>query len=215
MHFHIITLFPEALECYLDASVLGKARESGAVRVSLYNPRDYTKDKHRTTDERPYGGGPGMVMMAEPILRAARDAIGQKKNVKVFITSARGKQFDSAFAKEVADECKHVVIIAGHYEGIDARVARALAAENVTIGPYILTGGEAPALVMVDAIARYVPGVLGNEQSLEEGRPAGAEVYTRPETIQWKGERYSVPDVLLSGDHAAIEAWRRQQEQGE
>lgn len=212
MHFHIITLFPEALQCYFNASVLGKAQERGAVRISFYNPRDYTNDKHRTTDERPYGGGPGMVMMAEPILRAARDAIGRKKNVKVLVTSARGEQFDATRARTLADECKHVVIIAGHYEGIDARVMEALAAEEVTIGPYVLTGGEVPALVMVDAIARFVPGVLGNEASIEEERTASAEVYTRPESIRWGGKRYDVPDVLLSGDHAAIEAWRRERE---
>lgn len=208
MHFHLITLCPDAVDAYLSESVLGRAREDGTIRVSYYNPREYTKDKHRTTDEKPYGGGPGMVMMAEPILRAANAAIGRKKDVTVLITSARGTQFDNTYAANLASAYRHVVIIAGRYEGVDQRVIDALGAREVTIGPYVLTGGEIPAMTIVDATARHVPGVLGNEQSLEEKRTASDVVYTRPDTVRWRGKHYEVPPVLLSGDHAAIERWR-------
>lgn len=208
-HFHIITLFPEAIAPYADASMLGRAQRDGKIRVSFYNPRDFTKDKHKRVDQRPYGGGPGMVLAAEPIIRAAKKAIGRKQKVKVILCAAQGKQFDTAYAKRLAGTYKHVVIIAGHYEGIDARVKKALGAEEVSIGPFVLTGGEVPALAIVDATARYVPGVLGNDASREDTRTASPEVYTRPEAFTDRGRTYRVPEVLLSGDHKKIEEYRK------
>lgn len=220
MHFHLITLFPEVCRAYTDASVLGRAQKTekgyGAkvrgkkISVSYHNPRDYTDDKHRKTDARPYGGGPGMVMLAEPILKAVADAVGRKKKVKVLMMSPRGRQFDNAYAAELAGAYKDVVLIAGRYEGIDARVKEALGAEEVSVGPYVLTGGELPALTILDAVSRHVPGVLGTGESVEETRVASGEVYTRPEVLVYKKKAYRVPEVLLGGHHKEIEDWRGQ-----
>jgi tRNA (guanine37-N1)-methyltransferase len=209
IHFHVITLFPDIIRAYAEESILGRAQEAGRIRVHTYNPREYTDDPHRRIDDRPYGGGPGMVMQAEPIIAAARDAIGRKKHVAVFMMSATGAQFTNTCASELAQEARHIVLIAGHYEGVDARVRDALGAREITVGPFVLTGGELPALIILDATARFVPGVLGNTASLEEQRTAHADVYTRPATIKYKGSSYTVPEVLRSGDHNAIEAWRR------
>lgn len=220
MRFHIITLFPEVCRAYTDASVLGRAQKTdkgkGAkvrgkkIEVSYYNPRDYTADKHRKTDERPYGGGPGMVMTAEPILKAVAKAVGRKKGAKVLIMSPRGKMFTQKMAKELAKQ-KDIVLISGRYEGIDARVKKILKAEEVSVGEYTLTGGELPALTILDAVARNVPGVLGTQESLEELRVTSGEMYTRPDVLLWKGKEYKVPAVLKSGNHAELEKWRAQQ----
>lgn len=207
--FHIITIFPEALDSYLSTSMLKRAREAKKIRVSTYNPRDYTKDKHRKTDDRPYGGGPGMVMLAEPTLKAVKKAVGRKRKVKKLILSPQGEQFDTAYAKRLAKNYDHIVLIAGHYEGIDARVKKALKADEVSIGPYVLTGGELPALVVVDSVTRQIPGVLGNLESLEESRTASPEVYTRPPEIIHEKKKYRVPKILQSGNHAEIEKWKR------
>ena len=209
MRFHIITLFPGMFDAYLSESIMARAIAAGKISVSIVNPRDFTKDKHHKADAKPYGGGPGMVMLAEPILRAAKKIIGRKKNVKVFITSPRGKEFTNRKAITLAKKYKDIIIIAGHYEGIDERVRKALKAQNISIGSFVLSGGELPALVMVDAIARQLPGVLGNAASLEDERDENGEVYTRPEVITFGGKNYKVPKVLLSGDHKKIEAWRK------
>ena len=232
--FHIVTLFPESIECYFNASMLKRAQEKKKIKVSFYNPRDFTKDpstklgasKHRRADLRPYGGGPGMVLAAEPILKAARKAIGRKKDVEVIFFSPSGKKFDQKMARTLAfgslapkwgrgcpassglRAVKHIVMIAGHYEGVDARVAKILKAKKISIGDYVLTGGELPAAVVVDAVARYVPGVLGKEESREDERVASSDVYTRPEVLTWRGKKYRVPKVLLSGDHAEIKKWK-------
>lgn len=230
MHrFHIITLFPESIEPYLGASILGRARgisgkKKGAkplLEVHYYNPRDFTDDKWGRVDQRPYGGGPGMVLEPTSLLKAADAAIGRKKDVAVVFFSPSGKQFDAAMARDLAKK-KDIVFLSGRYEGIDARVPDILKAVPVSIGPYVLTGGELPAAVMIDAIARHIPGVLGDENSLEEKRKsthkaageqdevrASARVYTKPEVVRWKKKAYPVPPVLLSGDHAKIEAWKR------
>lgn len=210
IHFHIITLFPEVLEPYLDASIIGRGKDAGKIRVSFHNPRDFTRDKHRKADERAYGGGPGMVMKAEPILRAVQAARGRKKDVKIILLSASGKQFTDKIAGDIQKKFRHVILICGHYEGVDARVKKITGAEEISVGPYVLTGGEIPALILTDSIARKVPGVLGNEASLEEKRAASPEVYTRPEKIKNGGKTYGVPDVLLSGDHKQIESWRQE-----
>lgn len=221
MQFHVITIFPEICEAYTSASVLGRAQKTdkgkGAkvrgkkIEVKYYNPRDYTKDKHKKVDERPYGGGPGMVMVAEPILRAWDKAVGKKKDqkkVKTLIMSPRGKTFDAAYAKKLANSYEHIVLISGRYEGIDARVKKILKAEEVSVGDYVLTGGELPALTIIDSVARHIPGVLGTFESLEDERVTDGESYTRPEIFEWKKKKYTVPKVLMEGDHKKIEAWR-------
>lgn len=219
MNFHVITLFPQVCEAYTSASVLGRAQKTdkgkGAkvrgkkISVSYYNPRDYTTDKHHKADDRPYGGGPGMVMKAEPILKAWEKAVGRKKGkVKTLIMSPRGAKFDQAMAKELAGKYEHVVLISGRYEGIDARVKNILKAEEVSVGDYVLTGGELPALTIIDAVAREIPGVLGTYESLEDQRVSSGEMYTRPETLVFKKKEHKVPDIFLKGNHSEIEKRR-------
>jgi len=221
MNFHLITLFPDVMKAYTDASVLGRAQKTdkgkGAkvrgkkIDISYYNPRDFANNKHNKIDDKPYGGGPGMVMAAEPILRAWQKAVGRKrdqKKVKTLITSVRGKTFDQKMAKELAKKYDHVVIIAGRYEGIDSRVQKALKADYVSVGDYILTGGELPALTIVDSTARQVPGVLGTAESLEDDRATTGETYTRPDTFKFKKKKFKVPEVFLGGNHKEIEERR-------
>jgi len=209
IHFHIITIFPHILDSYINESILKRAQKDKKIAFQFYDIREFTSDKHRRVDDKSYGGGPGMVMQAEPILKAVKKAVGKKKNVKVFILSPRGRQFTNTVAAKYAEKYKHIVLIAGRYEGIDARVKKILKAEELSIGPYTLSGGELPAAVVAEAIARHVPGVLGKEESVEESRAASAEVYTRPETITEKGEKHTVPKLLTSGDHKKIEEWRK------
>ncbi len=221
MNFHVITLFPDICRAYTDASILGRAQKSekgkGAkvkgkqISVSYYNPRDYTKDKHHKVDERPYGGGPGMVMQALPVLKATAKAIGRKdpKKVKVLLMSPRGKKFDQTYAKKLVGKYTDIVIISGRYEGIDSRVKKILKAEEVSTGDYVLTGGELPALTIIDAVARNVPGVLGTFESLEDERVSSGEMYTRPEILEYKKKKYKVPTVLLGGNHTEIEKWKQ------
>lgn len=208
MNIYIITLFPEALKPYLNESILGRAQKKKLINIEYYNPRDFSKDKHKRVDEKPYGGGPGMVMVADPILNAVNKARGRKKNVKVIILSPRGRQFTNALAITLSKKYKDIILISGRYEGIDARVKKILRAEEVSIGPYVLTGGELPAAIVVDSIARQIRGVLGKDESIEEKRNASHEVYTRPEIVKHKGKNYKVPRVLLSGNHKDIEEWR-------
>ena len=217
MNFHVITLFPEICQAYTNASVLGRAQKTdkgkGAkirgkkISVSYYNPREYTTDKHHKADDRPYGGGPGMVMKAEPILKAWEKAVGRKKGkVKTLIMSPRGAKFDQTMAKELAGKYEHVVLISGRYEGIDARVKNILKATEISVGDYVLTGGELPALTIIDAVAREIPGVLGTLESLEDKRISSGEMYTRPETLIFKKKKHQVPEVYLSGDPKAIDS---------
>ena len=214
IHFHIITLFPESIEPYISSSMLGRAQKDRKIKVDYYNPREFTKDKHKRVDNKPYGGGPGMVLEAESFLRAAEKAIGRKRDVEVIFFSPSGKQFDSKMAKSYAKtktkrDSKHIVFICGHYEGVDARVAKILKAKHISVGPFVLTSGELAAAIMIDAISRHVDGVLGSSESIEENRVASPEVYTRPEILKWKKKQYKVPKVLLSGNHAKIEEWKR------
>lgn len=224
MKFHIITLFPEVCEAYTNSSVLGRAQKTekgkGAkhrgkkIDVHYYNPREYSKEKHQKVDDRPYGGGPGMVMYAEPILKAWEKAIGRKKDqkkVKTLIMSPRGVPFDTKMAKEFANTYEHIVLISGRYEGIDSRVKEILNAEEISVGDYVLTGGELPALTIIDSVSRQVPGVLGTFESLEEERVSSGEMYTRPAILTYKKKKYPVPEVLQNGNHAAIEKWRAEQ----
>ena len=218
MNFHVITLFQEVCKAYTNASVLGRAQKTekgkGAkhrgkkIEVKYYNPRDFAKNKHHKVDDRPYGGGPGMVMYAEPILLAWEKAVGRKKDqkkVKTLIMSPRGKKFDTAMAKKLAEKYDHIVLISGRYEGIDSRVKKILKAEEISVGDYVLTGGELPALSIIDSVSRQVPGVLGTFESLEEERVSSGEMYTRPEILEYKKKKYKVPPVFLSGNRKEIE----------
>lgn len=207
IHFHIITLFPESIEPYLKSSILGKAQEKKLVKISFYDPKDFTRDRYGRVDRRPYGGGPGMVLEPDAMLRAAEKAIGKKKGAEKIFFATDGAQFDESMAKKLAKK-KDILLICGRYEGVDARVAKILKAKKVTVGPYVLTGGELPAATMIDAIARFVPGILGKAESLEASRVSSPDVYTRPEVLEWKKKKYRVPKVLLSGNHAAMNAWK-------
>ena len=209
MHFHIITLFPESIEAYMNSSIIGRARKDKRITITFYNPRDFTRDKHKRVDRKPYGGGPGMVLEAGSILKAAEKALKGKRKTLVIFFSPRGDLFTNTHARAYAKKYKHIVFLCGHYEGIDARVVRVLKAKRVSIGPYVLTGGELPAAVLIDAISRQIPGVLGTFESLEEERVSGSEVYTRPEVLVHKKRKYRVPKVLLSGHHKKIEEWKK------
>lgn len=221
MNFHVITLFPEVCKAYTDASVLGRAQKTDKgkwakvrgkkIEVNYYNPRDFVTDKNKKVDDKPYGGGPGMVMYAEPILKAWEKSVGRKKDqkkVKTLIMSPRGKKFDNVMAKKFAKQYDHLVLISGRYEGIDSRVKKILKAEEVSVGDYVLTGGELPALTIIDSVSRQVPGVLGTFESLEDERISSGEMYTRPAVLEYKKKKYKVPQVLLEGNHKEIEKWK-------
>lgn len=209
MHFHIITLFPKAFDSYLKESILKRAIEDKKIKVSFYNPRDFAQDKWARVDRPPYGGGPGMVIQALPVIMAIEKAKRGKKKAKIIFLSPGGKQFDNTYAAKSAKNYKDIVIVSGRYEGIDARVRKAFKMDEVSVGPFVLTGGELPAMMMIDVISRQVKGVLGNFDSVEEKRVASRDVYTRPEVIEHKGKKYRVPKILLSGHHAKIEDWKK------
>lgn len=221
MNFHVITLFPESFESYIHESIIGRAIREKKIKVSFYNPRDFVTGKFkrvwpdgnvsRIVDDRPFGGGPGMVMRAEPLLKAVEKA--QKKikgKTKIIFFTPTGTLFNTSYAKNVVKKkYTDIIFICGRYEGVDARVRTILKAEEVSIGEYVLTGGELPAMVMIDSIARQVEGVLGNFNSREEERSSSKDVYTRPEILEWKGKKHKVPKVLLSGNHKEIEEWKK------
>ena len=210
MRIDVVTIFPEALEPFLRASLLGKAVERGLLTTTVHNLRNYTSDPHRKVDDEPYGGGPGMVMTAQPFFDAVEAIAPERaKGVpRVILLSPQGRRFTQEIARELA-ALDSIVLLCGRYEGVDERVATHLADEELSIGDYVLAGGEVAALVVIDAIARLVPGVVGDPESVardsfEDGLLDHPH-YTRPS--EFKGLR--VPDVLLSGDHAEIERWRR------
>ena len=206
MNFHVVTLFPEVIDAYTSASILGRAQREKLLKVKTYQLRDTAENKWGKVDERPYGGGPGMVLRAEPVIKAV-EKIRKGKKITVLVTAAGGKPFTNAYAKKLS-KLKDVIIVCGRYEGIDARAIKALKAEEVSVGPYILTGGEVPAMAIIDATARQIKGVLGKFESLEESRIASHEIYTRPEVLKVKGKSYRVPKVLLSGHHANMNVWK-------
>jgi tRNA (guanine37-N1)-methyltransferase len=208
--FHIVTLFPESCESYLGASILGRAQKDKKIKVKYYNPRDFTKDKGARVDRRPYGGGPGMVLEPEAVLRAVTKALGKKKG-EIYFFDRSGEQFSNDMARALVKKksIKDVVFICGHYEGVDARVQKNLKAKKISVGPFTHTGGELPAMLVIDAVSRQIPGVLGSFESVEEERVSSSEVYTRPEIFKWKGKNHKVPPVLLSGNHAEIEKWKQ------
>jgi tRNA (guanine37-N1)-methyltransferase len=207
MNFHVVTLFPEVIDAYTSASILGRAQEEKLLKVTSYQLRDSVTNKWRKVDERPYGGGPGMVIQAEPVVVAVQKILKKHPGAKVLITQAGGKELNNAYAKKLLKH-KDVIIVCGRYEGIDSRAKKILKAEEVSVGPYILTGGEVPAMAIIDATARQIPGVLGKFESLEESRVAAHEIYTRPEVLEVAGKKYKVPKVLLSGNHAKMDEWK-------
>ncbi len=215
MNYHIITLFPDSLDSYLKESIIKRAIEDKKIKVSFYNPRDYADNKHDRIDRKPYGGGPGMVIQAEPVIKAIEEALSAAKKRKsgkiktrIIFLSPQGKQFDTAYAKSAAKKYTDIIVVCGRYEGIDARVKKIFKMENVSVGPFVLTGGELGAMLLIDSISRQVKGVLGHIESLEESRIASSDVYTRPEVFTYKKKKYKVPNVLLSGDHKKIDDWR-------
>lgn len=215
MNYHIISLFPQSLDSYLNESILKRAQEDGLISIKFYNPRDFVNGdsySDRRVDDKPYGGGPGMVIEALPIIKAIEKAIGnknKKKKFKIVWFSPSGKQFDTIQAKNYAKKYTDLIMICGRYEGIDARVKKVFKVDEVSIGPFILTGGELPALVLIDTISRQIKGVLGDLLSLEETRIASSNVYTRPEILEYNGKKIKVPKVLISGNHKLIEEWRK------
>ncbi|MDD5050499.1 MAG: tRNA (guanosine(37)-N1)-methyltransferase TrmD [Candidatus Pacebacteria bacterium] len=228
MNFHVVTLFPDSFASYLNESIIARAIREKKISVKFYNPRDFAPVGKRSflrgklpkgkngkkfipyirVDDKPYGGGPGMVMEAEPILKAVAKAKGSKKKVKIILFSPSGEKFTTKKARDLAHMSGDVILICGRYEGIDARVQKILKAEEISIGDYVLTGGELPAMVLIDSVSRQIPGVLGNFNSLEESRVSSSEVYTRPEVLTHKGKKYKVPKVLLSGHHQKIDEWK-------
>jgi tRNA (guanine37-N1)-methyltransferase len=209
VQFNVVTLFPEFFTSPLEASLLGKAVKSKLICVKLINPRDFTPYKHRKVDDTPYGGGAGMVMMAEPIARAVEAIKATDRESRVILLSARGRLFDAQIAQQYATQYKSITLICGHYEGVDERVAQYVADESLRIGNFVLSGGEIAALAVIDAVARRQPGFMGNTESLahesfDKGENFEYPQYTRPD--DWRGHK--VPEVLLSGNHAKIAEWR-------
>ena len=215
LRIDVLTLFPEMILQAVGHSMLKRAQEKGLLAIQAHNLRDYTMDRHKVADDVPYGGGAGMVMKAEPILRAVdalrADAKSYGEEVRLMFPSPQGRTFTQDYAKDLAAEPRRIVILCGHYEGVDERVREALRPEEVSVGDYILTGGELPALVLIDAATRLVPGVLGDPESVVEESFSDSLLeyphYTRPAEVRGMG----VPEVLLSGHHEAIRLWRRKQ----
>ena len=218
MNFHIITIFPEVIEKYFRVGIMGRAQIEEKIKVNTYDLRGYSKDKHRKVDDTPYGGGPGMVMSVQPIVDCIVDIKEKIKQtepqisdneIRIVLLAAKGEKFNQKKAVQYRD-FKHLILICGRYEGVDERIAEHLIDEEISTGEYILSGGELPAMTVIDAISRLIPGVLGNEKSLDsesfngDGFEADFPVYTKPEKF---GE-WEVPKVLLSGNHKEIEEWR-------
>ena len=205
MRIDICTLFPEMFDA-LKASLIGKAQESGALEIHLHNIRDFSKDKHKKTDDYPFGGGAGMLMQVQPIYDCVTAIDGWKEATKIYL-SPRGKTLKQQYVVELS-HTQHIILVCGHYEGIDERAIQLLDLKEVSIGDYVLSGGELPAMVLVDSVARYIPGVLGNGESTSEESFSNGLLeypqYTRP--AEFMGLK--VPDVLLSGNHAEVDKWR-------
>ncbi|MFH1705579.1 MAG: tRNA (guanosine(37)-N1)-methyltransferase TrmD [Patescibacteria group bacterium] len=209
--FDIITIFPEIFDSYFKESIINKAQKKGLIKVNIHNLRKWTRDKHRVVDDKPFGGGIGMVMKIEPIYRAVKAL--KKQKTKVILFTPRGKKFDQKTAYRLS-KLSHVILICGRYEGVDERAAKHLADEEISIGDYDLMGGEVPSMVIVETVSRLVPGVLGKPQLLKERitKTKGFieyPQYTRPEVFSpKKGVKWPVPDVLTSGNHKKIREWK-------
>ena len=225
LQFDVFTILPEVFPSYLDTSILKKARERGFIDVRVHNIRDYTHDKHHTTDDTPYGGGGGMVMKPEPIFEAVESVLGitsqplrsqlppvadTPQGIPVILLTPQGRVFKQRVAEELSQH-QHIALICGRYEGIDERIREHLVTEEISVGDYVLTGGELPAMILIDAVSRLIPGVLGDPTGAADDSHAMGLLeyphYTKPPEFRgWK-----VPDILLSGDHGKIEKWRREQ----
>lgn len=216
MQFEVFTLLPEVFPPYLESSILQRARQRGLIDVRVHNIRDYTHDKHHTTDDTPYGGGGGMVMKPEPVFEAVESVLGldsshaQPLAIPVILLDPQGRVFSQRIAEELARH-ERIALLCGRYEGVDERIREHLVTDEISIGDYVLTGGELPALILIDAVSRLIPGVLGDPTGAEDDSHSMGLLeyphYTKPSEYRgWK-----VPDVLLSGDHAKIEKWRREQ----
>ena len=228
MKFNIITIFPKIFSVkggsYLNESILKRAQKNKLIEIKIHNLRDFTKDRHRKVDDRPFGGGPGMVLKIEPLIKAISSILRIqnlefriKKKTKIILFTPAGKQFNNKVAADLAKNYDNLIFICGRYEGVDARVKKVIKdlgfkVEEISIGDYVLTGGELPAMVLIDSVSRQIPGVLGKQESLEEKRyGAGLPTYTRPEIFIYPpagGKKYRVPKILLSGNHKKIEEWR-------
>ena len=227
MKFDIITIFPKIFSAkggsYLNESILKRAQKNKLIDIKIHNLRDFTKDRHRKVDDRPFGGGPGMVLKIEPLIKAISSILRIqnlefriKKKTKIILFTPAGKQFNNKVAADLAKNYDNLIFICGRYEGVDARVKKVIKdlgfkVEEISIGDYVLTGGELPAMVLIDSVSRQIPGVLGKQESLEEKRyGAGLPTYTRPEIFIYPpagGKKYRVPKILLSGNHKKIEEW--------
>ena len=216
MQFEVFTLLPEVFPPYLESSILQRARQRGLIDVRIHNIRDYTHDRHHTTDDTPYGGGGGMVMKPEPVFEAVESVLGissvqaQTIPVPVILLTPQGRVFTQHIAEELA-RYERIALLCGRYEGVDERIRTHLVTDELSVGDYVLTGGELPALLVIDAVSRLIPGVLGDPTGAEDDSHSMGLLeyphYTRPPEFRgWK-----VPDILLSGDHAKIETWRREQ----
>ncbi len=210
MRFDVFTLIPDVFQPYLDSSILQKARENHLIEVNLHNIRDWATDKHHITDEPPYGGGGGMVMKAPPIFDAVESVLGSLPACPLILMSPQGRPFSTAIARELA-ALPHIGILCGRYEGVDERVREHLVTDQISVGDYVLTGGELPALMVIDAVSRFLPGVLGDPDGADDDSFSNGLLeyphYTRPPEYRgWK-----VPEELLSGNHALIARWRKEQ----
>lgn len=222
MRFHIITIFPRIFDSYFNESILKRAQDNKQIKIKIYDLRGWTADKHKTVDDTPYGGGPGMVMKVEPIYKAIHDIHAKISNrqSKIILLSAKGKTWNQQLAQKYT-KYKDIVLVCGRYEGVDERVTKFID-EEISIGDYVLTGGEIPALAIIDSITRLLPGVLGNQDSLTEESFSGQfenrqspiknlleyPQYTKPEIFEADGKKYRVPKILLSGHHQQIKDWR-------
>jgi len=210
MQFDVFTLFPEIFPSYLESSILQRARQRGLIDVRVHNIRDFTHDKHHTTDDVPYGGGGGMVLKPEPVFEAVESISGQGTGHPIILLTPQGRVFNQTMAQDLSRH-EMITLICGRYEGVDERIRAHLVTDEISIGDYVLTGGELPALILMDAIARLLPGVLGDPDGAADDSHASGLLeyphYTRP--AEYRGE--GVPEVLLSGDHAKIAKWRREQ----
>ncbi len=223
MRYHLISLFQEGISSYMNESILARAIENKLISVHYYNPRDFVtpspsqkeKDKpYKQVDDKAYGGGPGMVIKAEPVALAIESALkfAQKqkdfKSSLIVFLSPTGTQFTNTEALKMSKKFTDIIFVCGRYEGVDARVKKIFKVKEYSVGPFVLTGGELPAMIMIDSISRQIEGVLGKFNSREESRASSSDVYTRPEILEYNGKKYKVPKVLLSGNHKEIDDWR-------
>ncbi|MBW8012538.1 MAG: tRNA (guanosine(37)-N1)-methyltransferase TrmD [Chloroflexi bacterium] len=210
MQINVFTLFPEVFPAYLEASILKRAAESGLLKVELHNIRDWASDKHKVTDDQPFGGGGGMVMKAEPIFTAVEAVLGAPPSCPVILLTPQGRPFTQKVAQELSAN-DHLALLCGRYEGVDERVRAHLVTDQISMGDFVLTGGELPALTLIDAVVRLLPGALGDPEGVCKDSHASGLLeyphYTRPAVFRG----WEVPEVLRSGDHARIERWRREQ----